>query len=57
MTTAQTNHNRNLSAEYLRKARLHLAEGRLTQASKKAWDAAATAVGAVAERDSQHSWE
>ncbi len=49
MTTAQTNHYSQLSAEYLRKARTHLAEGDLTQASEKGWGAAATAIKAVAE--------
>ncbi len=33
----------------MRKARLHLAEGDLTQASEKGWGAAATAIKAVAE--------
>ena len=42
-----------MSAEYLRKARLHLAEGDLTQASEKGWGAAAEAVKAVAE---QRGW-
>ncbi len=55
MTTAQTNHYNQLSAEYLRKARTHLAEGDLTQASEKGWGAAATAIKAVAEaRGWQH---
>ena len=49
MTTAQTNHYSQLSAEYLRKARTHLAEGDLTQASEKGWGAAATAIKAIAE--------
>ena len=49
MTTAQTDHYSELSAEYLRKAQEHLAEGDLTQASEKGWGAAATAVKAVAE--------
>ncbi len=49
MTTAQTDHYSDLSAEYMRKARLHLAEGDLTQASEKGWGAAATAIKAVAE--------
>ena len=49
MTTAQTDHYSELSAEYLRKARLHLAEGDLTQASEKGWGAAATAIKALAE--------
>ena len=49
MTTAQTDHYSELSAEYMRKARLHLAEGDLTQASEKGWGAAATAIKAVAE--------
>ena len=55
MTTAQTNHYSDLSAEYLRKARTHLAEGDLTQASEKGWGAAATALKAVAEeREMDH---
>ena len=33
----------------MRKARLHLAEGDLTQASEKGWGAAVTAIKAVAE--------
>ena len=49
MTTARTGHYSDLSAEYLRKARAHLAEGDLTQASEKGWGAAAVAVKAVAE--------
>ncbi len=55
MTTARATHYNDLSAEYLRKARAHLAEGDLTQASEKGWGAAATAVKAVAEaRGWQH---
>ena len=49
MTTARTSHYSDLSAEYLRKARAHLAEGDLTQAGEKGWGAAAVAVKAVAE--------
>ena len=49
MTTAQIEHYRNLSAEYLRKARSHLDEEDLTQASEKGWGAAATAVKSVAQ--------
>ncbi len=49
MTTARTGHYSDLSAEYLRKAQAHLAEGDLTQASEKGWGAAAVAVKAVAE--------
>ena len=49
MTTARTGHYTDLSAEDLRKARAHLAEGDLTQASEKGWGAAAVAVKAVAE--------
>ncbi len=49
MTTAQTDHYNNLSAEYLRKARIHLSEGDLPQASEKGWGAAAVAVKAAAE--------
>ena len=56
MTTAQTNHYSQLSAEYLSKADLHLAEDDLKQASEKAWGAAATAVKAIAEsRELEHS--
>ena len=50
MTTAQTDHYRDLSAGYLRKARAHLAEGDLTQASEKGWGAAAVLVKAAAEK-------
>lgn len=49
MTTRGADHYSNLSAEYLRKARLHLAEEDLTQASEKGWGAAAVAVKACAE--------
>lgn len=49
MTTARTSHYSELSAEYLRKAQVHLAEGDLKQASEKGWGAAAVAVKAVAE--------
>lgn len=49
MTTARTGHYSDLGAEYLRKARVHLAEGDLTHASEKGWGAAAVAVKAVAE--------
>lgn len=49
MTTADAERYTDLSAEYLRKARLHLAEEDLTQASEKGWGAAAVAVKAVAE--------
>jgi len=49
MTTTQTDHYNELSAEYLRKARTHFTEGDLKQASEKAWGAAATAVKAIAE--------
>ncbi len=56
MTTAQTNPYSQLSAEYLSKARFHLAEDDIKQASEKAWGAAATAVKAVAEsRGLEHS--
>jgi len=37
MTTAQTDHYNNLSAEYLRKARIHLSEGHLPQATEKGY--------------------
>ena len=50
MTTARTDHHSELSAEYLRKARTHLAEDDLTQASEKGWNAAAVMVKAAAER-------
>ena len=49
MTTARATPYNDLSGEYLRKARAHLAEGDLTQASEKGWGAAAVAVKAVAE--------
>ena len=49
MTTRGADHYSDLSAEYLRKAHLHLAEEDLTQASEKGWGAAAVAVKAVAE--------
>ena len=49
MTTEQVVHYRDLSAEYLRKAKLHLAEDDLTQASEKGWGAAAEAVKAAAQ--------
>ncbi len=49
MTTAQVRHYRDLSAEYLRKARAHLDEGDLLQASEKGWGAAAVLLKAIAE--------
>jgi hypothetical protein len=49
MTTARTDHYSDLSTDYLRKARLHLNEGDLGQASEKGWGAAATALKACAE--------
>ncbi len=54
MATEQVTHYNDLSAqylrtEYLRKARAHLDEGDLTQASEKGWGAAATAIKAIAE--------
>ena len=56
MTNARATHNIELSAEYLRKARAHLAEGDLTQASEKGWGAAAVAVKAIAEaRELDHT--
>ena len=56
MTTARTGHYSDLSAEYLRKARAHLAEGDLTQAGEKGWGAAAVAVKAIAEaRELDHT--
>lgn len=54
MTTAQTDHYSDLSADYLRKARLHFSEGDLTQASEKGWGAASTAVKACAE---ERGWD
>ena len=53
MTTAQVRHYRDLSAEYLRKARAHLDERDLPQASEKGWGAAAVLVKAAAE---QRGW-
>ncbi len=53
MTDAQVRHYRDLSAEYLRKARAHLDEGDLPQASEKGWGAAAVLVKAAAE---QRGW-
>ena len=53
MTTAQVRHYRGLSAEYLRKARAHLDEGDLPQASEKGWGAAAVLLKAAAE---QRGW-
>ena len=53
MTDAQVRHYRDLSAEYLRKARTHLDEGDLPQASEKGWGAAAVLVKAAAE---QRGW-
>ena len=53
MTAAQVRHYRDLSAEYLRKARAHLDEGDLPQASEKGWGAAAVLVKAAAE---QRGW-
>ena len=56
MTTTAAQHYSDLSAEYLRKAHAHLAEGDLTQASEKGWGAAAVGVKAVAEaRGVNHS--
>ena len=56
MTTARATHYNDLSGEYLRKARAHLAEGDLTQASEKGWGAAAVAVKAIAEaRELDHT--
>lgn len=54
MTTARTDHYSDLSADYLRKARLHFDEGDLTQASEKGWGAASTAVQACAE---ERGWD
>lgn len=50
MTTEQVGHYSELSAGYLSKAKLHLAEGDLTQASEKGWGAAAVLVKAAAEK-------
>ena len=56
MTTPATQRYSDLSATYLRKARVHLAEGDLTQASEKGWGAASVAVKACAEsRDRAHA--
>lgn len=55
MTTARVDHYAGMSAEYLEKARLHLDEGDLKQASEKGWGAAAVALKACAEsRDWPH---
>lgn len=54
MTTLRTDHYSDLSAHYLSKARLHFDEGDLTQASEKAWGAAATALKACAE---ERGWD
>jgi len=54
MATARTDHYSDLSADYLRKARLHFDEGDLTQASEKGWGAASTAIKACAE---QRGWD
>ena len=54
MTTPRAERYSDLSADYLRKARLHFAEGDFTQASEKGWGAAATALKACAE---ERSWE
>ena len=56
MTTARVVHYRELSAEYLRQARLHLAEGDLTQASERGWGQRRRQLKAVAEaRGSTHN--
>ena len=60
MTTARTGHYSDINADYLRKARLHLDEGDLGQASEKGWGAAATALKAVAEErgwDHHRHWQ
>ena len=56
MPTAEAQHYSDLCQDYLRKARVHLAEGDLTQASEKGWGAAAEQVKAAAEaRGLNHS--
>ncbi len=60
MTTLRTGHYSDLSADYLRRARLHFDEGDLGQASEKGWGAAATALKAVAEErgwDHHRHWQ
>lgn len=60
MTTARTDQYGYLSTDSLRKARLHLGEGDLGQASEKGWGAAATALKAVAEErgwDHHRHWQ
>lgn len=54
MATLRTDHYSDLSADYLRKARLHFEEGDLTQTSEKGWGAAATALKACAE---ERGWD
>ncbi len=55
MTMPRVVHYADLSAEYLRKARHHLADGDLPQASEKAWGATTVALKACAEtRDLPH---
>ncbi len=55
MTTAQTNHYRELSAEYLRHARELLAEGDLPEALERGWDAVASELKVAAnERGLPH---
>ena len=49
MVTAATGRYVDLSSAYLAKARVHLAEGDLVQASEKGWGAAAVLVKACAE--------
>ena len=54
MSSLRTEHYSDLSADYLRKARLHFDEGDLTQASEKGWGAASTAIKACAE---ERGWD
>lgn len=63
MTTPASQRYEALSADYLRRARGHLDEGDLTQASEKGWGAAAVAVKACADSRERtharhrHLWE
>lgn len=55
-TIEQVVHYQELSAEYLRHARALLADGDLTAASEKGWEAASVSVKAAAEaRGMEHS--
>lgn len=55
MTTGRTSHYDDLSAEHLRKAQVHLAEGDLKQASEKGWGAAAAVKAVVESRGLDHN--